>query len=141
MTILVTLLIVYVVAACAICGAALVIGGTAERQAAASLLLAAAATQIAALAGPRWHGPEYGVMLVDAIFAVALLNIALKSERFWPLWATASQLIGTLTHVAAILHPIGKRLYVLTQSFWVVPILVAIAIGVRSERRGSARPR
>ncbi|MES2339612.1 MAG: hypothetical protein V4537_16090 [Pseudomonadota bacterium] len=118
---------------------ALVRGGWSERAAAIALLVAVIATQLAALIEPA-RGPQYGVMLVDAALVVALFGVSARSKGYWPIWATASQLIGTLTHGAAILRPrISIELYASTQPFWVFPLLAAIAAGTFNYRRDRKR--
>lgn len=145
MAFLVLALVVYVVAVSLVCAAAYLRGGPNERAAASALLIAAALTQVAALSGNHWRGPEYGVMLVDVAFFGVLVVIALKSTRYWPIWAAASQLVGTLTHLPAVFGPsIPMETYASTQPFWAFPILAAIAWGtweqVTGSRYGPPRP-
>src|SRR3954451_20095038 len=69
---------------------------------------AAAITCIAATVGSvllnsrfadRFSHVEYGVMSVDLLALVAFTAIALRTERFWPLWVAGLQLTTILAHV------------------------------------------
>ncbi len=131
--------LLYLAALAGTCLFAILRGGATERQATAALLIGVVLTQLAYFAGSGWKAPEYGIMAVDAALFVAFTAIAHRSERFWPIWLAASQLIGTITHLAAVLHPgVVTELYRLTQPFWVFPILAGIAWGTWAHRRERA---
>lgn len=105
-------------------------GDRTSRSAAAALIAGIVATQIAGAVGHLYFGPELGIMAVDAALFVAFALIAHASERFWPLWISAAQLVGTITHLVMALYPtVNQQTYVLLQQFWVYPILAGIAWG------------
>jgi len=117
-------------------------GGRDERAATMAFLIALLASQPASLLTPPAAGPQFAVMAVDAALCVAFMAIAARSTRFWPIWATASQLVGTFTHLAAILRPqLAVEAYATTQPFWAFPILAAIAIGTRTQVEQAGRRR
>jgi len=72
-------------------------GGWPERAVALLFLFAAFATLVVR---PEYlfHDLEKGVLLVDSALFLALLAIALRAERFWPLWMTALQGISVAGH-------------------------------------------
>lgn len=55
-----------------------------------------------AVAVTTWDALETGVMLVDIAVLCALWAIALTSDRFWPYWVTAWQLIAVLVHMQMV---------------------------------------
>jgi hypothetical protein len=129
-------LVVYVIAFPTLCVFAWFRGGATERRVATAFAIAAIASIFADLFGHHWHGPNWGVIVVDVIFLVVLVVIARQSTRFWPLWAAASQLGGCLAHFPAIMNPaFPKELYVSTQPYWALPLLVSLLIGVISAHR------
>lgn len=126
--------LLFVTALIVISALALHRGGRDERAATIAFLVALIASQPASLLMPPAAGPQYAVMAIDAALCVAFMAIAARSTRFWPIWATASQLVGTLTHLAAVLRPqLAVEAYATTQPFWAFPILAAIAVGTRSQ--------
>lgn len=119
------------------CAFAVTWGGRAERAGAAIMAVAAIASVPAAvLWGSLWGGPEIALLAVDIVTLAALLFLALKVDRTWPLWATASQLIAVVTHLAIIVTPIAlPRAYSMAQPFWAYPALLALVTGTWTHRR------
>ena len=73
-------------------------GGNEERLAAGTVLLGWALTLVVF----KWYSEEtqWQVFLIDCgVFAVYLW-LAMRSRRYWPLFATAFKLLGLLTHLA-----------------------------------------
>lgn len=123
------------------CGYAWRMGGEPERAGAIIILVGAVLSYPAAiLFGHRWHTPEYGILIVDLAALVALLAIALRSDRYWPLFGAAFQLIAVITHLAMIVSPtLLPRAYSLAQPFWAYPLLVSLILGSwKRSRRISA---
>lgn len=118
---------------------ALRFGGRDERVTAIVLIAAAFGTPLLV-----WHGytgPEVGVILVDLVLFGFLLQTALRSSAFWPLWATGFQLGAVTVHMAAYYLPHLKPLaYADTLVLWSYPVLAALAIGAWSESRREPRP-
>jgi hypothetical protein len=126
--------ILYVLGLVAACVFALFRGGRTERAAVGIIVAAALASQVASLMGHRWHGFEPYVMAVDAMTFIAFVVLAKRSRKFWPIWAAAAQLVGTLTHLVVVFErSIALEIYASTQPFWAIPVIVAMVVGTRGE--------
>lgn len=131
--------LIYWAVLCASCGYAAWRGGTPERAGAAIMAIGSVLSVVVTSdMGVRFRGAEIGIMIVDAAVLVAFLAVALRSDRFWPLWAAAFQAIAIATHVAAVANPaVFWFAYALAQGFWAYPMLLAIVIGTwhRNQRQ------
>jgi hypothetical protein len=121
---------------------ALVKGGRPERIGAA-VVAAGSVLCLALVLGraDRYKSVEIGVLLVDiALFAIFTL-LALRADRFWPIWASALAGLGVLGHLGRwYLGPdIGRGAYVISIVLWSYPILMLIAIGTLNHHRRVAR--
>jgi hypothetical protein len=86
--------------------------------------------------GPGWSQTNYPLFVVDGIYLAALYALAVLSRRFWPIWSAGFQLLSVLTHVATLLDPFTPpQLYRALESFWALPILITMVIGVSLDRR------
>lgn len=123
------------------CGYAWIRGGPPERWGAAIFLAAGGLTQAALSApGVRFNDVEVGVLIVDCAMLVALAVLAVRAERFWPLWVTALQLIGIAAHAIKASNPEGLRLaYSLALSMWGYPMLLSLAAGTWFHQRRLVR--
>lgn len=121
-----------------ICGYAFVAGRSDERWVAATCLLASLATRL--LISPvaeRYSGVEVGVLLVDLATFAAFCFVALRSDRFWPLWVSGLQLTTSLAHgLKALEGDLFPIAYAAAGRFWSYPILIILAVGTwRAHRR------
>ncbi|NJC05169.1 hypothetical protein GGQ97_000962 [Sphingomonas kaistensis] len=67
---------------------------------------------------------------VDVLVLAAFLAIALRSDRFWPLWVAGLQLTTTSVHFLMILSPrLPGGIFGAALAFWSYPILFLIGIG------------
>jgi hypothetical protein len=120
------------------CGYALWKGRSDERLVAAVCLLASLATKL--VISPltqRYQGVESGLMVIDLAVLAAFLFVALRSNRFWPLWVAGLQLTMSTSHfLKAIELDLLPRAYAAAAIFWSYPILLILAIGTwRSHQR------
>lgn len=90
--------------------------------------------------GQRFESVEMPVMLVDIAVFGGFLAVALRSERFWPLWVAGLQLTALTGHfLKAIESDLLPRAYGAALNFWAYPIVAILAIGTwRSARRRAA---
>lgn len=98
----------------------------------AATLLTIAANRV----NPGWGDTAYGILAVDVACMVALAIVALKTDRFWPIWALGFQIAAVGTHMATISMPeIVPRAYQALATFWSIPILWVMVAGTRQDRR------
>jgi hypothetical protein len=84
----------------------------------------------------RFEGVETHVMMVDLAVFAGFLAVALRSERFWPLWVAGLQLTAMMGHVfKAFDSNLIPRAYGAALYFWAYPIVVILAIGTWRTRR------
>jgi hypothetical protein len=87
-----------------------------------------------------WLNLEVGVFIVDAVTFLAFIPLALRADRFWPLWVTAFLGLGVLGHVARLVTPdTFWRAYAMVLTIWSYPILVTMMLGTFLHRRRLAR--
>lgn len=116
------------------CGVAFRWGGFDERVTAAGFVLAVLASN--ALSDGRYTHTEGGVLMIDVLVFFGLLALALRSDRFWPMWAAAFQLVGTMVHFASMAQTGEFRwAYFVALIFWTYPVFIALAAGTWLEGR------
>ena len=121
-----------------VCGYAFVRGRTDERIVAAICLAASIAS---ALVVSSWNSPfsavEAGILMVDVATLGGFTFVALRSERFWPLWVAGLQLTTLLSHAfKAWRIDLLPEAYAAAARLWVYPIFLIIVIGTwRGSRR------
>ena len=122
------------------CGYAFARGRTYERLAAAVFLSATILSVINHLSlHVRYERWDIGDMIVDTAVLVAVVAIALVSDRFWPLWAAGLQLVGSLAHVLKVITgDLPPWAYGFAERFWSYPILIILFVGAWRQHRRSA---
>ena len=116
------------------CGAALWFGRDSERWTALVLFVSAVASPIVETS--EFVHPESGILAIDFMLLAYLIALALRSDRFWPLWAAGFQIVGTLIHVARLVDTtIWQSAYATAEIFWAYPVLAALALGTWWEAR------
>lgn len=85
----------------------------------------------------RFTHLEIGVMVVDALALLGFTFIALRTDRFWPLWVAGLQLTTLVGHALKAVDPLLiPQAYAAAARFWVYPIFLIIVIGTwRSHQR------
>lgn len=114
-----------------ISGYAFIYGRRDERMVASICIVASLATSL--VVSPlhaRYAGMETGVMLVDLLALAGFTWVALKSDRFWPLWISGLQLTTSMSHfLKAINLDLLPHAYAAAARFWVYPILFILVVG------------
>jgi hypothetical protein len=125
----------------AVCVYAFAVGGGPERLGAAVYALACVASHFVFSASPiKFRSVETGVFLVDVLLFVAFAVLALRANRFWPIWVSALLGLGVLAHLARWAGPDTiPWAYQLVMSIWSYPILAIIAMGAFGHRQRLAR--
>ena len=85
----------------------------------------------------RYSGVETGELLIDLATLGAFVFVALRSQRFWPLWVAGLQLTTSMSHMLkAIEVGLVPQAYAAAEKFWSYPILLILFIGTwRTQRR------
>ena len=85
----------------------------------------------------RFSSVEVGVLIVDVIALLAFTAIALRTDRFWPLWVAGLQLTTTMAHfLKAVDLQMMPQVYAAAARCGVSPIFLIIVVGTwRSNRR------
>ncbi len=115
-------------------------GGWPERCGAAIMVAASLLSVVAAMSFyPGWETPEAGIFIVDLLMLAALINLALYSDRYWPLWVTSFHLIAVTIHVASLVdRSVAALAYAWAAEFWAYPMLLTLAAGTWNHRRRQA---
>ena len=134
----------YFVVLFAVCAYAFMRGRSDERTVATICVIASVASVavISPLAS-RYSQVEAGVFIVDLATFAGFTFVALRSERFWPLWVAGLQLTTLMSHAFKLGRlDLMPQAYAAAARFWVYPIFVIIVIGTwRSHRRRLERRR
>ena len=112
-------------------------GRSDERIAAATCILATFATNFVYSPTGSYVGVERGVLLVDLGALAAFIFLALRSDRFCPLWVAGLQLTTVIAHaLKGIQLDLMPQAYAAAARFWVYPIFLIIVVGTfRSARK------
>lgn len=108
-------------------------GGRDEQLAAIGYLAATLATRMITA---EYNHVEFGVLAVDFGLLLGLLALALTSDRFWPMYATAFQLVGLVVHIASMTEQGSFAwAYAVGLIFWSYAVMVALMAGTWLEGR------
>lgn len=120
-----------------VCAYAFLRGRLDERLAASTCIAATFATNIVYIPLGSYAGVETGVLIVDSLALLGFIFIALRTDRFWPLWVAGLQLTSLIAHfLRAIDSALIPQVYAAAARFWVYPIFAIILIGTwRTHRR------
>lgn len=112
-----------------------------EKMAAGVALLATIVTQFVIPPQTlRYSGLQFSLVAIDIAVLATFVAIALRSERFWPLWVAGLQLTNSMSHLMkGIETDLLPRAYAAAAVFWSYPILLIILIGTwRSHQQSRA---
>ena len=113
-----------------VCAYAFLRGRADERLAAATCIVATFATNLVYSPVGSYAGVETGVLIVDALAMLGFTFIALRTDRFWPLWVAGLQMTTLVGHVLKAIDPLLiPQVYAAAARFWVYPIFLIIVIG------------
>lgn len=102
-----------------------------EKMAAATCVIGTVLTVYAGDALPvRFATFDQLAFLVDLGVLFAFLGIALRSERYWPVWVAGLQLTATTVHPMMVISPdLPGKVFGAALAVWSYPILILIAVG------------
>ncbi len=113
-----------------------VYGGRTGKAGSAIFVVASMMTVAAVRMNPSWAGTSLGLFAVDAGCLLALLLLALTSNRFWPIWALGFQIVAVATHLATLSIPdVVPKSFQALLSFWAIPILWVMVAGTHKDRQ------
>lgn len=113
-----------------LCGLAIWRGGWPERTVAITLLVTMVLTPLVQT-GAGEHGLEVGMFLVDTFFMLVVIAVALKSDRWWPLFCGAFAMLAAVSHLARTLDDqIGQFSYISATVMWSYGTVYALGAGV-----------
>lgn len=102
-------------------GAALLIGATALTWAAFRIF------------GTFYSATEIGVFGVDCALLIGLSVLALRADRYWPIWAAGFQGVGVLTHLATLTGAaIVPLAYAHALNIWSYLVILSLVLGTAS---------
>lgn len=117
------------------CGYALWRGRKYE-QWSAIICIAASVLSVLLRSPDSYHAVEQGDLAIDTGVLLAFLAIALRSDRFWPLWVAGLQLTISMSHVLKAVQPsLFPMAYAAAERFWSYPTLLIIALGAWRQHR------
>lgn len=120
-----------------ICGYAVIRGGAPERLVAIFLAVAAATTFVVQRqASLVFHEVEIDILLIDVALLIALAVVALRADRFWPLWMIGFHGLTLMVHAAKAYEPnLVPLIYGLAVGKLAYPMLAILAVATWRHRR------
>ncbi len=109
-------------------------GGRDEKIAATMILIGVLLSNF--VVSNNYSHTESGLFSVDVATFGGLLILALRSDRFWPMWAAAFQLVAMLVHIGSEFQTGNLTwAYYIALTFWTFPVLLTLSIGTWLEGR------
>jgi len=119
------------------CGYALWRGRKYEQLSALVFITASVASVVArAAVNERYLAVARSDLVIDSLVLIALVAIALRSDRFWPLWAAGLQLTISMSHGLKAIQPdLLPLAYAAAERFWSYPTLIILFVGAWRQHR------
>jgi hypothetical protein len=109
--------------------AALTRGGLEERLATGGLIANVVLTRF--LRDYSWPHVQWTAFALDILFLALLFGIALRSARYWPLAATAFQLLAVITHIAMMVdRTVHPWAYISAIVIWTYLLITTLSVAV-----------
>lgn len=101
-----------------------------------------AASTVTFLVAGKYSGVETMILAVDLVVLGAFLYVAMRSDRFWPLWIAGFHVTTIFGHVLRMMSsdlvPIA---YAVALRLWAYPELIILGVAVwRSQQRRRLDP-
>lgn len=114
-------------------------GGWEERLVAISMIIATYLSALVGSAGSLFQRVESSIAIVDICLLCTLKVVALRSNKFWPLWLAAIQGVTVLGHLAPLIPGMQPSTAYNAVSLWSYPSWVILAIAVHRHCRRKSR--
>ncbi|NII59766.1 hypothetical protein [Sphingomonas aerolata] len=129
------IVVLFIALACLCCGIAASCGGPEGRYAGGLMLLALTIGRVSGVLDLSMATSPAFKLVLDGCLLMAFLAIMIFSRRWWPIWIVGFQFNGVLAHFAALVAPhYTPLIYRGLESFWGIPIAVAMAVGAALDR-------
>jgi hypothetical protein len=119
------------------CGYALWRGRKYEQLSAVIFITASIASVLArSPIDERYLGVEISDLMIDSFVIISMLVIALRSDRFWPLWVAGLQITIGMSHLLKAIQPdLLPLAYAAAGRFWSYPTLIILFIATWRQHR------
>lgn len=95
-----------------------------------------AATLASRIVNTSYHHMEMNILMIDGGLLLGLVLLALKSDRFWPMYAAAFQLVGLVVHIGSLTETGNfAGAYAVGLIFWSYAVMAALMAGTWLEGR------
>ncbi len=85
---------------------------------------------------------ELAVFLVDLALFAGLFGLMVRSRRWWPIWMTGFHSVAVATHLSALVaSDFVPDIYFATASFWALPVVLSMTLGIVLDQRSRASAR
>lgn len=113
-------------------------GGRAGRFGASFAIVATLFTYVGLGDAEPYRHFNFLIFAGDIVLFIGFVYIAIRSNRWWPIWAAAMQLNGVSAHlVAALSSSHLSEVYYRMTSLWGIPILLIMALGTVLDARAA----
>ena len=106
-------------------------GGKDEKIVAASFIIATYISPLLVISLTRFQKIELPLATVDIGVGCVLLFVALRSQKFWPLWLTAMEGLTIFSHFALLVPHMIPWNYRNAVVLWSWPMLIVLAAAIR----------
>jgi hypothetical protein len=114
---------------------AIFFGGSLERKFIGFLLFCSLSTVVFNAAFGR-DAARFAITSLDIAILVAAVSIALRHNRYWPLWFAGFHSITVLSDLVLPLFPSEYSAYFIAFSgFWALPAMLVMAAGIIQDHR------
>lgn len=113
----------------AACAPALIWGGWEGRTTCLMLFIAAFATFFGATTLKPWVSLPDISFVIDMILLLGLLQVAIRTDRYWPLWICALHMLSVMTYAAWQFAPGSGKLFKAISGVWSIPELIILCVG------------
>lgn len=121
-------------------GYALLRGGGPERAVALIVIFGSLISPLVAPAHPNFTRVSLLLLAVDLADQLALVIVAMRADRFWPIFAAAVHWLSPMSSLAKVAFPlIAPIIYGVTEQLSFVLVLLILAIGTWRHRSRLAR--
>ena len=95
---------------------------------------------VSIVSSAQYQGMNDGLFVIDLGLLGALVLLALRADRFWPIAAAGLQMVAVGTHVSMRVSPqLLPDFYAWIAALWSYPVILTVVIGTWRHRRRLAQ--